>query len=237
LEIFEGNKGFMQTIAGPFEVDWTTKTFEGVTRSILKKYDAEIHSQPAIEGCLELRELHGFTGDQVRSVEVEIFEVAYSIIGGGEEGSKTEIQTKEEADHSLPYMIAAALLDGELGPEQYDSQRIRAADVQRLLREVRVRPNAQFTARFPAEMPTRVVITLHSGKSYETLKTDYEGFHTRPASWSMVSRKMRRLARNFAATEVLDRLESLVAHLEEFPIRKLTKLLSDLQGVRESYDP
>ncbi len=39
-------------------------------------------------------------------IEIEIFDVAYHIIGGGEEGDKTLVRTKEEADHSLPYMVA-----------------------------------------------------------------------------------------------------------------------------------
>jgi 2-methylcitrate dehydratase len=96
-DVFEGNKGFKHSIAGPFRVDWETKSFDGVFRSVIKKYDAEIHSQSALEGALELRERHGFKGTDVRSVEIDIFQVAYDIIGGGEEGDKTDIRTKEEA--------------------------------------------------------------------------------------------------------------------------------------------
>ena len=56
LEVFEGNKGFMDAIAGPFEIDWSQEDLERVTRTILKKYNAEIHSQSALEAILELRE-------------------------------------------------------------------------------------------------------------------------------------------------------------------------------------
>jgi 2-methylcitrate dehydratase MmgE/PrpD-like protein/(2R)-phospho-3-sulfolactate synthase (ComA) len=55
--------------------------------------------------------------------------VAHKIIGGGEEGPKIEVRTKEEADHSLPYIIAVALLDGEVLPVQYAPERIQRADV------------------------------------------------------------------------------------------------------------
>jgi MmgE/PrpD C-terminal domain len=51
------------------------------------------------------------------------------IIGGGEEGDKSRVRTKEEADHSLPYMIAEALLDGQMMPEQYEPERIQRDDV------------------------------------------------------------------------------------------------------------
>jgi len=42
LEVFEGTKGFMDAIAGPFEIDWSKEDLERVTRTILKQYNAEI---------------------------------------------------------------------------------------------------------------------------------------------------------------------------------------------------
>ena len=49
--------------------------------------------------------------DDVTRIEIDVFEVAYNIIGGGEEGGKKLIRSKEEADHSIPYLVAVALLD------------------------------------------------------------------------------------------------------------------------------
>lgn len=88
-EVFEGNKGFMETIAGQFSIDWSREDLERVRRTILKRYNAEIHSQSTLEAVLELREQHGFSAADVERVEIEVFDVAYHIIGGGEEGDKT----------------------------------------------------------------------------------------------------------------------------------------------------
>src|SRR5205085_1687582 len=118
LEVFEGNKGFMDAIAGHFEIDWSRENLEVVRRTNIKKYNAEFHSQSALEGILELRQAHQLRTEEVERVEIEIFDVAYHIIGGGEEGNKQQLQTKEEADHSLPYMVAVALLDGEVTPAE-----------------------------------------------------------------------------------------------------------------------
>ena len=71
---------------------------------------------------------------------METFDVAYHIIGGGDEGDKTLVSTKEEADHSLPYLISVALLDGQVMPEQYTTERINRRDVQELLNKVSVHP-------------------------------------------------------------------------------------------------
>src|SRR5437667_2729106 len=58
LEVFEGNKGFMESISGKFEINWQQENLEAVTRTSLKKYNAEFHSQSVLEGILELRASH-----------------------------------------------------------------------------------------------------------------------------------------------------------------------------------
>jgi 2-methylcitrate dehydratase len=227
-EVFEGNKGFKESISGPYRIDWESENLERVTRTIVKKYNAEIHAQSTIEGTLELRELHGFGGDAVARVEIDIFDVAHKIIGGGEEGDKTIVRTKEQADHSLQYMVAVALCDGELLPAQYAPQRILAPDVQSLLRRVAVRPDADFSARFPEEMACRVSITFHDGRRFEIEKQDYEGFHTRPMSWASVAAKFHRLAKPYANAEVERTIVDTVGRLDKLRVRDLTRLLASV---------
>ncbi|HLS08446.1 MmgE/PrpD family protein, partial [Lentibacillus sp.] len=55
-EVFEGNKGFMDSIADGFAIDWEKEDLERVTDTIIKRFNAEIHSQSSIEGLLELRD-------------------------------------------------------------------------------------------------------------------------------------------------------------------------------------
>ncbi|HET7804630.1 MAG TPA: MmgE/PrpD family protein [Pseudolabrys sp.] len=231
-EVFEGNKGFKESVSGPYRIDWENENLERVTRTIVKKYNAEIHAQSAIEGALELRELHGLGGDAVARVEINIFDVAHKIIGGGEEGDKTIVRTKEQADHSLQYMVAVALCDGELLPAQYAPQRILAPDVQSLLRRVAVRSDADFSARFPQEMACRVNITLHDGRSFEIEKQDYEGFHTRPMSWASVAEKFHRLAKPYANAEIDGTIVDTVGRLDKLRVRDLTRLLASV-GVND----
>src|SRR5207248_3876308 len=81
LGIFEGPKGFMEACGHKFEIDWAREDLERVTRTSMKRYNAEVHSQSAIEGILELKHQHGFATDDVEKVEIEIFHEAYNIIG------------------------------------------------------------------------------------------------------------------------------------------------------------
>ncbi|MGH8024666.1 MAG: MmgE/PrpD family protein [Limisphaerales bacterium] len=230
-EVFEGNKGFMDAIAGRFEIDWSKENLEIVTRTIVKKYNSEIHSQSAVEGVLELKHEHQIAGPDVKRVEIEIFDVAYKIIGGGEEGDKTVVQIKEQADHSLPYIVAVAMLDNQVMPEQYLPERIRRADVQNLLRKVQVRPSPDLSRRFPAEMPCRVAIELQDGRTFTREKRDYEGFHTRPASWQTAAEKFQRLSKRADPASAKDIVDA-VARLETISAADLSALLARLRLVR-----
>lgn len=225
LEVFEGDKGFMDAVAGGFDLDWGAEDLERVNATILKKYNAEVHAQSVLEAVLTLRAEHGVTAADVARVEIDVFDVAYRIIGGGEEGDKTVVRTKEEADHSLPYLVAVALLDGQVMPEQYRPVRIRAADVQSLLQWVAIRPDEGFSRRFPAEMPCRVAIALRDGRVLTAEATDFPGFVTRGRTWEATQAKFNRLAEPFTTPALRARLLTTVADLDQMPVTALTLLL------------
>jgi 2-methylcitrate dehydratase len=224
-EVFEGNKGFIETIAGPFEIDWRSEGLERVRSTFLKRYNAEIHAQSAIEALLDLRDGRDIDAAEVERIELETFQVAYDIIGGGEEGDKKRVTTKEQADHSLPYLLAVALLDGQVLPAQFTPERIRASDVQGLMQKVDVRPVADLTARFPAEHACRLRLHVAGGVTLAAERSDYEGFLTRPMTWELALEKFERLAAEQTGSELTTELAGIVAVLDEHEARDLTALL------------
>ena len=224
-EVFEGNKGFMDAISGPFSIDWAKEDLEKITQTVVKRYNAEIHSQSTIEAALELKHEQGIIASEIRSIEIETFDVAYNIIGGGEEGEKYTVQTKEEADHSIPYIVAVAMLDDQVLPAQYIPDRILQPDVQSLLRKVKVYPLAEFSQRFPAEMPCRVTVTLQDGRILSEEKRDYEGFHTRPMQWETAVMKFEQLTKSTIPDTLQHDIEAAVQELENINICDLIALL------------
>ena len=231
-EVFEGNKGFMHSIAGDFDLDWSEEDLERVTGTIIKKYNAEIHSQATLEGALELKRAHDIDPHSIDKIEVDTFDVAFHIIGGGEEGDKTIVRRKEEADHSLHYMTAVALLDDQVLPDQYEQSRIEADDVQSLLQKVSVTENPEYSDRFPEHMVCDVRIHA-DGKVYETHKEDYEGFHTKPMTWETVSEKFARLAEPCTDAALREDIIGAVQELETLPASDLFDLLSRVETPEE----
>jgi 2-methylcitrate dehydratase len=155
--------------------------------------------------------------------------VAHKIIGGGEEGSKTEVLTKEQADHSLPYVIAVALLDGEVTPAQYVPERIRRNDVQTLLRKVTIRPAPEYSASFPQEMPCRVTVHLGGDQILRKEKRDYAGFLNSPLPWNVVEEKFHRLADPHADRILRETIVNAIANIDQICISDLTELLARVQ--------
>lgn len=229
-EIFEGNKGFKETIAGGFEIDWEKEDLEKVTQTIIKRFNAEIHSQATLEGIEDLMLLYQFDPKQIESIVLNTFDVAYNIIGGGEEGGKKNISTKEEADHSLPYMMAVLLLDGNVLPAQYLPERIIKDDVQKLLKKVFVNEKKEYSDRFPNEVACDITILLNNGTVFQIDKKDYKGFVTRPASWEMIVEKFNQLSTPFANELLRNEIISMVEELEKYKISDLMALLEKVHA-------
>jgi 2-methylcitrate dehydratase len=235
IDVFDGVKGYIDAVAGKFRVKWVNEDLEAVLRTSLKRYNAEVHSQSAIEGIVELNREHLFTAQDIDDISVEIFDEALEIIGGGEAGARqTRVEHKEEADHSLAYVLAVAILDGDVWPEQYRPERIVRPDVQELLRRVRVRPHSvvpglrskwldTYSWRYPDQMPCRITVTLRDGRTFTREKRDYHGFFKRPLSWDWTAQKFQRLSAGspIDAGRVID----LVSRLERVNVRELTTAL------------
>jgi 2-methylcitrate dehydratase len=240
LTYFEGSMGFEHLTGMKPKFDQYRGDFSLIKRCMLKSYNAEVHTQSSIETLLNLRQQHNINPADVARIEVITFLTAFHIVGGGEYGPRNHVQAKEQADHSLPYLMAVAMLDGQVLPEQLTTERIRRADVQALLNKVHVR--TQFPVRtprkliehldpytrvYPDKVPTKVIITLNNGYRAEEKREDYKGFFTRPLSWEDVIAKFSKLAGD-TPKELQDKIISTVQNLENEQITILTDLLAGI---------
>lgn len=160
-------------------------------------------------------------------------------MGGGHYGDRHNVQTKEQADHSMAYVIAAALIDGQLMPDQFAKERIRRADVQELLQKVKTHTNFPlktprkvvdhldpYTAVYPDKVPAKVTITLNSGQELEQKCEDFKGFFTRPLSWDDVITKFNVLAEGIIDRQLQQLIVHVVQHIEQESATALTTLLT-----------
>jgi 2-methylcitrate dehydratase len=226
--VIEGSCGLAQALDQSVNIDWEHTKLDCFDRLSLKSYNSAVPTESAIFCILELHKANPFDPAEVMSIEADVVQDTYDFTGGGRFGPKTDVHTKEDADHSLPYLLAVALLDGDVQTAQLNPERIAKPDVQSLLLKVIVRPDNSFTARFPAEFPSRVTVRLKSGQSFSHQVSDYPGFPTRPFTWNEVSAKFDKLAADHVGAQLGRDIKNTVHSLEDVEVSDLTKLLREV---------
>lgn len=227
--LFEGPDGLERMFGLPILADWEDPSLEIVAQTVLKKYCSLIHGQPVLEAVLDLKRGDRLVASNVERVRCDVFQGAFDFAGGGRYGSKDHPQAKEQADYNLKYLIAAALLDDQVGPAQLQPARIQAPDAQALLARVDVRPDEQFTARYPRELSARITIHTKDQRILMKEQVGYEGGLTNPMSWDRTVEKFQWLSEPFADDDLRSRLIETVQQLEGRPVSDLMELLSQVR--------
>ncbi len=229
--LFEGPYGLELMFAQPIVADWDDPSLEIIAQTVMKKYCSLIHGQPILEAVLDLKRRNRLTASDVENVRCDVFQGAFEFAGGGAFGAKDHPQVKEQGDYNLKYLIAAALLDDQLGPAQLEEARIQAPDAQALLKRVEIRPDERFSARYPHELSARVTIRTKSQRVFVKEQDGYEGGLTNPMSWERTVEKFHWLTEAFADEELRSRLIGAVERLDSLELSDLTDLLAQVQPI------
>src|SRR6204780_649580 len=168
--------------------------------------------------------------NKIVSIEAEVFQLAFDFAGGGLYGVDKVIRTKEQADHSLPYLLSVALIDGDVTPAQFKPDRIAKPDVQALLKRVSTRPNHEFTALYPRKMPAKITIRLQDGTVIEHEVQDYPGLASHPLTWEEAVEKFDRLVAGRGGQGLSREIKHAVRSLESIQVRDLMKLLGSVKA-------
>lgn len=223
--LFEGPNGLERLFDQPIDLRTSDRSLAAVEQTYLKQYCSLIHGQVIIDATLALRDEHGITAADVATVSLEVFQGAFDIAGGGHYGDKDHPSTKEQADYNLKYLSAVALLDGQVGPEQLETERVRRDDVQDLLARVQVKAAPDLTAAYPERTEARVHIALNDGRELHRAQSDFEGSPTRPMSWDRVVEKLHWLGEPFADAALRAEIIDAVWRLDEISVGELAGLL------------
>jgi 2-methylcitrate dehydratase len=227
--LFEGPYGLEQMFAQSIPVNWEDPSLDIVKQTIMKKYCSLIHGQPVLEAVLDLKRRNRFTANDVEHVLCEVFKPAFDFAGGGSFGPKDHPEIKEQGDYNLKYLVAAALLDDQVGPAQLEELRIQAPDAQALLARVEVHPDVRFSARYPRELSAAITIRTKDGGVFVKEQHGYEGGLNRPISWERTVEKFHWLSEGFADEDLRNRIVKVVQQLDARSISDLMDLLGQVR--------
>jgi 2-methylcitrate dehydratase len=225
LQVIEGPNGIENLLHMQVRIDWDKMGYEGVLESTIKKYNAMIHTQSAVHCMVELVRQRKVDASKVVSIEADVTRMTYDFSGGGLYGMDKVVTTKEQADHNLPYLLAVAMLDGDVMPAQFEPDRIARADVQQLLKKVSVRPDHKYTELYPAKMPAKITVRLQDGAVIEHEVQNFPGMPSDPFTWEDSVEKFDRLVVGRADESVSREIKDAVRSLESIQVKDLMQLL------------
>jgi 2-methylcitrate dehydratase len=164
--IFEGEMGFMNQITGVFSLDVgefgnRDNQSYAVSRTLTKMLPTNGEMKTAVWAALAVRDRIPDM-EEIAAVQVDTTGVGYAFLG--KDPDKWRPTTRETADHSLPYTVARALLDGEITTASYSDEAIADPVALDLMKRISVREDPALTAIFPEYIPNRVTVTLTSGE-------------------------------------------------------------------------
>ena len=159
-----------------------------IHRCAIKPYPAVIYTQTAIVAGIEVaKEVKSL--DRIAAIEIATTSRGYQRTGS--EPEKWSPKTRETADHSLPYITARAMFDGDITNESFAPEMFGDPKILAFMQKIKVSEDPVLTARIGAAVPTRVTAILADGQRISR-EVDYApGFAERPMNRSEVERKFR----------------------------------------------
>jgi 2-methylcitrate dehydratase len=206
-EIFEGSGGFWDAVG---RADWPLPEAPMIGETRTKFLPVCYHGQSAVFAAMELRDKIDLR--QIEEIRVDAYQVAVFMMGN--DASRWAPATRETADHSLPYCVAIALLDGKLVRDSFADERLRDSAVADLMRKVKVAEDPALTAQYPEGAPGRVTIRLRSGETHVAEIRYPRGHEKSPMSDAEVENKFRNLSGGLLGAPGCDRALKTLWQLE-----------------------
>ncbi|MBI4199387.1 MAG: MmgE/PrpD family protein [Chloroflexi bacterium] len=225
---FEGRAGFFTAVSGgPFSV----KGFGGrgepfkLLETSIKRYPVGFLAQTVVDAAVQIHQALG-SPQNIQSVDIQLFKPAVDIMAGDEE--KWRPANRETADHSIPYAVTVALLQGALERRHFSEETLRDPAAQALIQKVRVTTSDECNARWPEEMLCILQVTTKDGQRHTARVPYHRGHWKDPLDDSEVEAKFRSMTEEALtparASELLDRLWHMESVAEVVEVMRLLEV-------------
>ncbi len=186
---FEGALGLHQLV-GPVDCGLIGRAPLAIVDADMKHYVTEYHSQGPLAAALSL--VGGLDVAAIAAIRIRTYAFAHHEIGSGPE--KWRPTTRETADHSLPWIVAASLIDGAFSDAIFSPARFADPRILALADRITVAEEPEFTRAFPQKFRSHVEITLADGTRRAAALDVPHGHHDDPLTDAEVDAKFAMLA-------------------------------------------
>jgi 2-methylcitrate dehydratase len=214
--VLDGKEGFSHVFNSKWKFELLTQGLGESWRILqcgMKFFPTEALTHAPISATLDLVHEHDLKPDEIETVTIHSLARAADILA---DASKYDPHTKETADHSLPFVIAAAIADRQVTPLQFTAAKIMDPTIRAQLAKVKVIADPEIEALFPGLQRVRVEIATRDGRRL-VRQLDYpKGDPRNPLTDAEIAGKFAALAEGIASAEDVERMQVAIAHAESF---------------------
>jgi len=240
-KVFEGKEGFMDAFIGwdakdetikPTDMEgrdgisswtWDVDALVGnlgkdfkILECGMKAFPTEALTHTHISCALNAMINNDLVYTDIKEVKVTAFAQAYDILF---DPTKYRPESRETADHSLPYCMAAAIVDKKITTDSFSDEKLNDPKIFEVIDKIKGEPSQEFEKMFPAKQPSKVVITTNDGQEYSEYLEYPKGDPREPMTMIDLENKFNSLAGDSFNQNDLDSLKDLIFNCDNFSAR------------------
>lgn len=216
FSILEGRDGFLHAYSNGADPNKVLKgigsTFE-ILRTSIKPYACCRYMQPPIDALLKIIKGNDLKPNQVEKVRLGLLSAGASLIAEPAE-RKYDPRSVVDAQFSMPFGAAVAILYRKAGMREFQPSRIRSEEVKAMMKRVEVAVDPELDQDFPKKWSAIAEVMTNDGKHY-CAKMEYpKGDPENPLSWDELIEKFHDLSNRRMSLKRRIQIIDQVRHLE-----------------------
>jgi 2-methylcitrate dehydratase len=247
-KVYEGKEGFMDAFIGwnakdeelnPTDMEgrdgvslwgWDVKELVGnlgkdykILECSMKAFPTEALTHTHISCVLKIMVNNNLNYSDIKEVKVTAFAQAYDILF---DPTKYRPESRETADHSLPYCLATAIVDKKITTGSFSDEKLKDPKIFEVINKIKGEPSIEFEKMFPAKQPSKVVISTKEGRQFSEYLEYPKGDPREPMTMEDLENKFNSLASNqFDDTKLLE-LKKLIFNCDTYSARDFMNKLT-----------
>ena len=245
--VFEGKEGFMDTFLGwnakeqkvePVSMKgrdgvsgwkWNVEKLIGrlgdsykILECSMKAFPTEALTHTHLSATLNAVTKNNISYDQIETVTLTTSSQAYDILF---DPHKYRPESRETADHSLPYCIAAALVDHKITTQSFSDEKLKDPRIWEVIDKIKGEPSIEFEKMFPAKQPSKVVVRTNDGREFSEYLEYPKGDPREPMTMEDLDNKFNALSEKLISSDKRKKIKEAIFDSEQFSARDFMKKL------------
>jgi 2-methylcitrate dehydratase len=188
----------------------------------MKAFPTEALTHTHLSCTLNAVTKNNITYDQIETVTLTTLAQAYDILF---DPHKYRPESRETADHSLPYCIAAALVDHKITTSSFSDEKLKDPRIWEVIDRIKGEPSQEFEKMFPAKQPSKVVVKTKDGREFEEYLEYPKGDPREPMTMDDLDNKFEGLSEELLSAEKRKEVKEVIFDAEKYSAEEfMTKL-------------